>query len=86
MEGRYTILFKKWLLLTFAIFFVYDIVWMVTRYAEFRQGLNEGFGWVCSDLVFCGMCALVSIAVYSTMFNSKRLMRSRNNWSCRKNT
>ena len=71
--------FKKWLLLTLAIFFVYDIVWIVTRYAEFRQGLNEDFGWVCSDLVFCGMCALVSIAVYSTMFDSKHLMRSKNN-------
>lgn len=78
MEGRYT-LCKKWLLLTLAIFFVYDIVWIVTSFAEFRQSLNEGFGWVCSDLVFCGMCALVSIAVYRTMFNSKRLMRSRNN-------
>ena len=79
MERRYTTPIKKWLLLTLAIFFVYDIVWMVTSYAEFRQSLNEGLGWVCSDLVFCGMYALVSIAVYSTMFDSKRLMRSRNN-------
>ena len=72
MNTPFSQLLRRWALLTIAIFFIYDIVWILTNPTEFLQGNEEGCGWICSDLIYCATFSLVSNAVFTLLFRSKR--------------
>jgi len=62
---------KRWILLTLAIFLVYDVVWIATEGSGVWQYLAEDITMLFFDLIYCGVFALVSISVYSELLHSR---------------
>lgn len=66
-KGRLT----EWIVFTFIFFFLYDIIWAIADFEDFKQSINGYYLYMFVDLVYCGVFSIVSLSV------TKLLLRQR---------
>lgn len=54
--------FKEWIIFTLIFFFLYDIIWAVSDFDDFKQSLGKSYLWLLMDFVYCGIFSLTSLS------------------------
>ena len=53
----------EWSAFTLIFFFLYDVIWAIVDFEDFKQGLEEHCLVLFMDLVYCGVFSLTSLSV-----------------------
>lgn len=61
--------FMEWLSLTLIFFFLYDIIWILADWKDFKQSVSEQYIDLYVDFVLCGVFALTSRFITNMMAN-----------------
>ncbi len=61
----------EWIVFTLTFFFLYDIIWALTDFEDFKRNIdNYSFG-LFLDLVYCGLFSLVSLSVNNLLLRQR---------------
>ena len=61
----------EWIVFTFIFFFLYDIIWAIADFDDFKQSIDDYYISLFVDLVYCGVFSSASLSV------TKLLLRQR---------
>ena len=61
----------EWMVFTLIFFFLYDIIWAVADFEDFKQSLEEYYLCMFMDLVYCGIFSIVSLSVNQLLFRQR---------------
>ena len=61
----------EWIVFTFIFFFLYDIIWAVADFEDFKQSIDGYYICLFVDLVYCAIFSCISLSV------TKLLLRQR---------
>ena len=61
----------EWIVFTFIFFFLYDIIWAIADFEDFKQSIDGYYLCIFVDLVYCGVFSGISFLV------TKQLLRQR---------
>lgn len=61
--------FMEWLSFTLIFFFLYDIIWILADWKDFKQSVSEQYIDLYVDFVLCGVFALTSRFITNMMAN-----------------
>ena len=64
-----SVAFMEWLSLTLIFFFLYDIIWILADWKNFKQSVSEQYIDLYVDFVLCGVFALTSRFITNMMAN-----------------
>ncbi len=64
---KYKATFKEWIIFTLIFFFIYDVIWAIADYEDFKQSLHCLF----MDLVYCGIFSLVSLLANQVLLRQR---------------
>lgn len=68
---KYNALFKEWIVFTLIFFFLYDVIWAISDFEDFRLYIDEHNLWVFIDLGYCGVFSLVSLFVNQILLRQR---------------
>ena len=60
---KYKAMGKEWMGFTLIIFFLYDVIWAIVDFDDFRRSIEGHYLWLLIDFVFCGVFSLASLSV-----------------------
>ena len=60
--GKYKISWKEWMCFTLLFLFLYDFIWAIADFENFRLYLNGHYLYILADLVYCGLFSLLSLS------------------------
>lgn len=70
--------FLEWLLIAVILFFLYDIIWILADWDDFKQSVSEsGMKEISIDFMLCGIFSLASWTVNKRLFVRRFLGRER---------
>ena len=70
-KGRLT----EWIVFTFIFFFLYDIIWAIADFEDFKQSINGYYLYMFVDLVYCGVFSIVSLSVTKLLLRQRFIKR-----------
>ena len=77
-EKRKPNAFLEWLLVAVILFFLYDIIWILADWDDFKQSVSEsGMKEISIDFMLCGIFSLASLTVNKWLFVHRFLGRER---------
>lgn len=62
---------KKWIVFTLIFFFLYDVIWAISDFDDFKRNIAEHYLWLFADLGYCGVFSLVSLSVNKILLRQK---------------
>lgn len=68
---RHKAALAEWAVFTLIFFFLYDVIWAISDFDDFKRYLDEHCIWLLADLGYCSIFSLVSLSV------NKMLLRQR---------
>lgn len=71
-KGRLT----EWIVFTFIFFFLYDIIWAIADFEDFKQSINGYYLYMFVDLVYCGVFSIVSLSVTKLLLRQRFIKRA----------
>ena len=71
-KGRLT----EWIVFTFIFFFLYDIIWAIADFEDFKQSINGYYLYMFVDLVYCGIFSIVSLSVTKLLLRQRFIKRA----------
>ena len=69
--GKFKTVLKEWIVFTLIFFFLYDVIWAISDFEDFKSYLDEHCLWLLADFGYCSVFSLVSLSV------NQRLLRQR---------
>lgn len=61
----------EWMVFTLIFFFLYDIIWAVADFEDFKQSLEGYYLCMFMDLVYCGIFSIVSLSANQLLFRQR---------------
>ncbi len=61
--GNYKEKLIEWIVFTLTFFFLYDVIWAIADYEDFKHRFEGYYLCLFMDLVYCGIFSLVSLSV-----------------------
>lgn len=62
---------KEWMVFTLIFFFLYDIIWAVADFEDFKQNFEGYYFWLFMDFVYCGIFSLASLLVNQLLLRQR---------------
>ena len=66
----------EWIVFTFIFFFLYDIIWAVADFEDFKQSINSYYLCLFVDLVYCGVFSIASLSVTKLLLRQRFIKRA----------
>ena len=66
----------EWIVFTFIFFFLYDIIWAVADFEDFKQSIDDYYICLFVDLVYCGIFSGASLAVTKLLLRQRFIKRA----------
>ena len=66
----------EWIVFTFIFFFLYDIIWAVADFEDFKQSINSYYLCLFVDLVYYGVFSIASLSVTKLLLRQRFIKRA----------
>ena len=66
----------EWIVFTLIFFFLYDIIWAVADFEDFKQSINSYYLCLFVDLVYCGVFSIASLSVTKLLLRQRFIKRA----------
>lgn len=66
----------EWIAFTLIFFFLYDIIWAVADFEDFKQSIEGNCLYLFVDLLYCGIFSLVSLSVNQLLLRQRFFKRA----------
>ena len=60
---KYRGFLMEWSVFTLIFFFLYDVIWAIVDFADFKLNFDGAYLWLFIDFVYCGIFSLTSLSV-----------------------
>lgn len=71
-KGRLT----EWIVFTFIFFFLYDIIWAIADFEDFKQSIDGYYICLFMDLVYCAIFSCISLSVTKLLLRQRFIKRA----------
>lgn len=68
---RYNAAFKEWLIFTLTFFFLYDVIWAIADFDNFKKSIDGYYICLFIDFIYCGIFSFVSLAINQILLKRK---------------
>lgn len=62
---------KEWIAFTLIFFFLYDVIWAIADFKDFKQNFENDYLCLFLDLIHCGIFSFVSLSTNYFLFKHK---------------
>lgn len=62
---------KEWTVFTLIFFFLYDVIWAIADFKDFKRGCEGNYLCLFSDLIYCGIFSLASLAANQVLLKQR---------------
>ncbi len=66
----------EWIVFSLIFFFLYDIIWAVADFEDFKQSIERNCLYLFVDLLYCGIFSLVSLSVNQLLLRQRFFKRA----------
>lgn len=66
----------EWIVFTFIVFFLYDIIWAIADFEDFKQSIEGYYLCLFVDLVYCGVFSIASLSVTKILLRQSFIKRA----------
>lgn len=66
----------EWIVFTIIFFFLYDIIWAVADFEDFKQSIERNCLYLFVDLLYCGIFSLVSLSANLLLLRQRFFKRT----------
>lgn len=79
MKIKHSKILIEWLSFTLIFFFLYDIIWAIADYSDFKSNFDGYFFFLLLDLSYCSVFSLSSLLLNKKLFGLRLFKRAENN-------
>lgn len=66
----------EWIVFTFILFFLYDIIWIVADFEDFKQSIDGYYLCLFVDLAYCSVFSIISLLVTKLLLRQRFIKRA----------
>lgn len=78
IKNKYKKVLIEWIVFTLTIFFLYDIIWIITDFSDFKSNFDEYSYYLILDFTYCGIFSCTSLFINQKLLNHKVFKKAEN--------